>query len=81
MNSYVLVACVVCSIILGCNGSPLVNFEIEQQALIQPKNYDLLLNLLPLYGGIKLKNLITERTYEKLYVSSFELIRSIKCIS
>ena len=69
MKSSTLVACVVLSCVLvACNGLSLQQVKVVQPELIEPKNYDLLLNLLPLYGGIKLKYLITERSYEKIYV-------------
>ena len=69
-------ACIIFCILL-CQGSPLTSSyefsasEIELIVkLIETKDsFDLLLNLLPLYGHLKLKYLIRDSSYDSLVVS------------
>ncbi len=66
--------CIIVSVLL-CQGSPLqtdhelTSSEVELIfKVVEAKNFDLLLNLLPLYGHIKLKYLIRKSSYDSIVV-------------
>ncbi len=50
------------------SSSPTKSSSIAEEVVKEAKNFDLLLNLLPLYGHIKLKYLIRKSSYDSLVV-------------